>query len=182
MVRIRSQLGAAVGLELPALLLLDFPSVQEAADEVDRLRGFSGRSENVAETATEGQARQAGLSLQGGDQPGEPGWASVDLDQLKQLQEKLKKLYALPQNQKKLAEQAAKHLPDKGKYLAAIEPILLEVEGPVLFSFGLADDVKPATVVKARKGFAPTVKRLGRRNPDVLARDRELSQLLKLTD
>jgi len=176
MVRMRNHLGAAVGRELPATLLLDFPSVQDVADELDRMRGFSNETSKLVEK------NEVETANEGGDQPAEPGWASVDLEQLKQLQEKLKKLYALPQNQKKLGEQAAKHLPDKGKYLAAIEPILLEVEGPVLFSFGLADDMKPATVAKARKGFAPTVKRLGRRNPEVTARDTELSKLLKLTE
>jgi hypothetical protein len=42
--------------------------------------------------------------------------------------------------------------------------------------------MKPATVQKARKGFTPCVKRLGRRNPEVLERDQELLKLLKLAD
>ncbi|CAE8682966.1 unnamed protein product [Polarella glacialis] len=174
LVRIRNRLIAALGRELPATLLLDFPNVQDLADQLDKERGLGATAPQAPEGETEGGSNQ--------EQNAETGWASIDLEQMKQLQEKLNKLYALPQNQKKLGELAAKYLPDKSRYLSSIEPVMAEVEGPVLLAFGLADDMKPATVQKARKGFTPCVKRLGRRNPEVLERDQELLKLLKLAD
>lgn len=165
MIRIRTQLGLSLGRELPATLLLDYPSVQELADNLDKERGLAaGQAAKEAEGPTPGDS-----------------WSSITNEQLLQLLEKLNKLYALPQNQKKVAEHASKFLPDDmAKYQSAIEPVLLEVEGPVLLSFGLVDDMKPATVQKAQRAMLPCVRRLGRRNPDISEKYQALQTLLKL--
>eukprot|EP00931_Biecheleriopsis_adriatica_P049050 TRINITY_DN28360_c0_g1_i2.p1 TRINITY_DN28360_c0_g1~~TRINITY_DN28360_c0_g1_i2.p1 ORF type:complete len:592 (+),score=131.28 TRINITY_DN28360_c0_g1_i2:158-1933(+) len=164
-VRIRAKLSAWAGQELEKTLLLDFPNIQELAEELQKRRGEPSAA---AETAAVGEVESA--------------WRKLGADELKTLQEKLLKLYSLPQHQKKLAAQAEKHLPDRAKYFTAIEPVLLEVEGPVLVSFGLVDDLKPAAVQKARKCLPLCVKRLGRKEPEFLAREQELLKLLKLAD
>ena len=50
--------------------------------------------------------------------------------QLCQVQEKIKKSYSLPQNQKKISALAAKHA-DKAAYAKAIEALVAEVEAGV---------------------------------------------------
>lgn len=160
MIRIKNKLSQWLGEELPATFLLDYPSVRELAVEVDKLV-VKSQDVNGTEAPTEA--------------------AILDLDLLVQVQEKLKKTFSLPQNQKKVSALVSKHTGDKAAYTKAIEALVAEVEGPVLVSLGIIDDLEAANLQKGRKLLAQSLKKL-RRKEEVAKIEQELQALLKLAD
>ena len=123
------RLSQWLGEELPATFLLDYPSVRELATEVDKLLAKNQNGVEHSDAPAEAATIDVDLLLQArGDfdtchLPGEYLLRSVG-----QVQEKLKKTYSLPQNQKKISNIAAKHPNDKTAYAKAIEPFMAEVE------------------------------------------------------
>merc|ERR1719446_534086 len=83
----------------------------------------------------------------GGDKT---GWDAITAAELLAIQEKCKKVYALPQYQRKFSDMARKCYPDMIKYILMIEQILVEVEGPIMLDMGFIDDLSWATVQKGR--------------------------------
>mmetsp|Transcript_46853 Transcript_46853/g.109412 ORF Transcript_46853/g.109412 Transcript_46853/m.109412 type:complete len:1049 (+) Transcript_46853:34-3180(+) len=161
MIRIKNKLSQWLGEELPATFLLDYPSVRELATEVDKLVAKKQTGNSDAEAHTEP--------------------AILDVDLLLQAQEKLKKAYSLSQNQKKISALAAKHSDDKAAFTKALEPLLAEVEGSVLVSLGIIDDLQPVNLQKGRKLLALSIKRL-RRKEEAAKNDQEVLGLVKLGD
>merc|ERR1712194_212933 len=103
--------------------------------------------------------RRSATVTQNGEPGGKSGWQGISVQDLLQFLERCNKKYALPQYQKRFADLQEKHGQDKTKYLSAIEPILIEVEGPVMVAFELIEDQALGTVQASRKEMAACLQR-----------------------
>jgi len=159
MVRIRDRLGGSLGMDLPSTLLMDFPNVQDLSQELDKQRGMGAFK---AETLQE-EVKSV--------------WSTITVAELLFVQNKFNKFYALPQFQKRLQEAKERCGADGAKYAKAIEPVLLEVEGPVLLANDLISDTKCETVQAARKEMVKCIRRHSGSSPEVRARAQEWLRL-----
>jgi polyketide synthase PksN len=143
LVRVRDQLGALIGRELGAGLLFDFPNVQDLANHLDIERGLT-------------------------DKPGAPKkpvtWDEVSGDLLVTMGRAFEEAYRLEENQRRFQSLAEK-FPDKAKYLEAVEPIFVEIEGPIMVRHGPVEDDKPSKVRKGRTEFSRRCKEVGADGP-----------------
>lgn len=144
LIRVRNRLSSSFRLDLPATLLLDFPTVKDLADQLDRDRGLGDPMESLS-AESDSEAEQE-LS----------GWEGVTPSQLLELQEKFKSVYKQSVYQKQFSELARKCYPDMMRYILAIEEILVQVEGPVLLEFGLIDALDWQTVQIGRSHMTAT--------------------------
>mmetsp|Transcript_1168 Transcript_1168/g.3551 ORF Transcript_1168/g.3551 Transcript_1168/m.3551 type:complete len:464 (-) Transcript_1168:20-1411(-) len=165
LVRIRNKLSSSLDMDLPATLLLDFPTVQDLASQLDKERGVG------AEEA---------LAIEAGEEsPPKQGWDAITVAEILDMQDRCKKMFALPQYQRRFSDLSYRCYPDMIKYILAIEPILLEVEGPIFRDFGLIEAVDARTVQRCRSEFTREVTRYWREVPEVRSRGSDLAHLTK---
>mmetsp|Transcript_42808 Transcript_42808/g.122087 ORF Transcript_42808/g.122087 Transcript_42808/m.122087 type:complete len:992 (+) Transcript_42808:55-3030(+) len=161
LLRIRNRLISTIFVDLPTTLLLDFPNVQDLAQHLDVLR--SAREEKPP------------LDDEAQDGPG-TAWDALSADELLFIQQKCNKFYALPHVQGRLQEAKLANS-ERAGYLKAIEPILIEVEGPVFLANDVIDDTKVETVRRAREDMTKCIKKFS----GVLEVQDEAKELLRLT-
>jgi acyl carrier protein len=170
LVRVRNKLSSTLAMELPATLLLDFPTVKDLADQLDRDRGVGGVA---AETASQ---QADALEEIGHDSF---GWETVTPSELLEIHEKCKKAYKQHIYQKKFQEIARKCYPDMMKYVLAVESVLVEVEGPILLEFGLIDALDWKTVQKGRGQLTTVQMKYWTDFPEVRSTLEEIMHLTK---
>jgi len=168
LVRIRNKLSSALSTELPATLLLDFPTVSDLAQQLDKDRGI------------EEEAKSHKAESEKGEQEETPsGWDSVGIKELMHLLERTKKIFALPQYQKKFSDVAKKCYPDMLKYILAIETILVEVEGAIFHDSGLIGDLEWKTVQRGRGELTNVIMKYWTQVPELRLRSHEIMHLTK---
>ncbi|CAK9037029.1 unnamed protein product [Durusdinium trenchii] len=145
LIRVRNRLSSSFRLDLPATLLLDFPTVKDLADQLDRDRGIGDLVESLSAESDDSEAEQE-----------VSGWEGVTPTELLELQEKFMAAYKEPFYQKQFSELARKCYPDMMRYILAIEEILVQVEGPLLLEFGLIDSLDWQTVQIGRSHMTAT--------------------------
>uniref|UniRef100_A0A7S2QE16 Carrier domain-containing protein n=1 Tax=Zooxanthella nutricula TaxID=1333877 RepID=A0A7S2QE16_9DINO len=128
LVRIRNKLSHALSMELPATLLLDCPTVGQLAMQLDKDRGLEAQEQSEQE---EEEVLPDG---------GRRRWDTITGKDLLEILERCKRIYALPQYQRKFTELSKKCYPDMLKYIMFIESVCVEVEGAVFQEFGLLVD------------------------------------------
>lgn len=136
LVRVRNKLSSTLDMDLPATLLLDFPTVKDLAVQLDRELGV-GAEEGKSEGSSSEKAQLV-------------GWDTIGVTELMEIQDRCKKMFSLPQYQKRFTDIARMCYPDTFMYTLAIEPIIVEVEGSAIFDFGLIEDTQWSTVQKNR--------------------------------
>jgi acyl carrier protein len=117
------------------------------------------------------QGRQVDVSIR--------SWRSVSAGQLLAIQEACRKAYAHPEYQRRFTKLATKCQPDMCKYIKAVEPILVEVEGLVFMEHGLVDSLDAGVIQKSRKEMTATVMKHWRKVPEVRRLGLELIRLTK---
>jgi len=157
LVRVRNRLSSSFHLNLPATLLLDFPTVKDLAEQLDRDRGLGDASETMSATSSAESEDEVEIS----------GWEGVTPSELLELQERFKSTYKQPAYQKQFAELARKCYPDMMRYILAIEEILVQVEGPLLLEFGLIDALDWQTVQIGRSHMTATQIKYWKDYPEV---------------
>jgi len=165
LVRIRNKLSGSLAMELPATLLLDFPTVQELAEQLDKDRGVGKTNE---QQGPHGHAEEQTLS-----------WDSLGIKDLLELQDRAKKLFALPQYQLKFTNLSKKCYPDMCKYILAAEEIMVEVEGSIFHDYGLIEDIQWATVQKGRGHWTDCLMKYWAEVPELRTRSHEIMHLTK---
>lgn len=178
LVRIKNRLSKWLGRDLPATFLLDFPSVAELATELDRRAGSAG-------SATNGKANGVTNGATNGGYHGTKGKEEVKLvvekELLIQVQQKLKEKYSSAQHQRKISGIMEKSAASKSSYMKALEPLRMEVEGSVLFSLGIIDDLQPKSVETGRKDVEKSLKKF-RSLPEVSDCEQEVLKVLHLQE
>merc|ERR1719401_192234 len=107
------------------------------------------------------------------------GWDVITAAELLAIQEKCKKVYALPQYQRKFSDMARKCYPDMIKYILMIEQILVEVEGPIMLDMGLIEDLAWATVQKGRGMMTNSIMKFWLEVPELRNRLTVITHLTK---
>eukprot|EP00913_Durusdinium_trenchii_P028868 g27068.t1 len=172
LIRVRNRLSSSFRLDLPATLLLDFPTVKDLADQLDRDRGIGDLVESLSAESDDSEAEQE-----------VSGWEGVTPTELLELQEKFMAAYKEPFYQKQFSELARKCYPetwltlcrslapffakDMMRYILAIEEILVQVEGPLLLEFGLIDSLDWQTVQIGRSHMTATQVKYWKDFPEV---------------
>eukprot|EP00930_Biecheleria_cincta_P083766 TRINITY_DN73273_c0_g1_i1.p1 TRINITY_DN73273_c0_g1~~TRINITY_DN73273_c0_g1_i1.p1 ORF type:complete len:985 (+),score=200.36 TRINITY_DN73273_c0_g1_i1:26-2980(+) len=172
LVRVRNKLSQSLAMDLPATLLLDFPTVKDLADQLDRDRGVGENIDSLALAAAEEDPTDDS------DEHVASGWEGVTPSELLELQEKSKKVYKQPAFQKKFQEIARKCYPDMMRYILAIESVLVEVEGPILLEFGLIDALDWQTVQIGRSHMTATQIKYWKDYPEV---KKTMDEILHIT-
>ncbi|CAJ1364634.1 unnamed protein product [Effrenium voratum] len=160
LVKVTNRLSRWLGKPLGSTILLDYPTVRDLADELDKRR-------------TTGYPPVAEIDTKDGP--------AIGKDLLIQVQEKLKEKFAAAPNQKKINALAEKQTPLSAGYRKALEPLRLEIEGSVLLSLGVIEDLQPKMVEKGRKDLEKSMKKF-RKLPEVAASEQEILKLLKLSE
>lgn len=175
LVRIKNRLSKWLGHDLPATFLLDFPSVAELATELDRRAGAAtnGKTNGVTNGATNGGYH--------GTKGKEEVKLVVEKELLIQVQQKLKEKYSSAQHQRKISGIMEKSAASKSSYMKALEPLRMEVEGSVLFSLGIIDDLQPKSVETGRKDVEKSLKKF-RSLPEVSDCEQEVLKVLHLQE
>jgi len=168
LVRIRNKLSSILDMDLPATLLLDCPTVQDLVSRLDsdRAVGLKTESSVEAEPETKGESKGA-------------GWEAMDPPRLLQLQERFRQVLAQPNYQKRFTEIAKKSYPDMMRYIIFIEPVLLEIEGPILRDFGLVHDTDLESVQESRTEYMKLVTQYWWKVPEIRNKFMELMRLTK---
>jgi len=171
LVRIRNRLASALSMELPSTLLLDYPTAKDLADHMDKERG---------PLAPPAGGKQAESELPGPEQA-EPkvGWDAITATELLSILDKCKKIYALPQYQRRFSDLARRSYPDMIKYILMIEEVLVEVEGPIMLDMGLIEDMDKPTVQKSRGEMVNAIMKYWLQVPDLRNRHTEITHLTK---
>jgi len=139
LVRIRNKLSSTLDLELSATLLLDYPTVQDLATQLDKDRGI-------------GQAKQDDVLMAPVMQePEKLSWDNMPVVQALEMLDNIKKALGDSKLQQKFASFAQQCYPDMVRYTFMIERVVREVEGKVLHEFGLCENLEAETV-KASRG------------------------------
>jgi len=165
LVRIRNRLSTALSMELPATLLLDFPSVQDLSEQLDKDRGMGAKPVLEEEELPEEGAKT--------------GWDVLGADDVLFFQDQIKEVYSTPHFQKKLNDCAKRCYPDMYKYCLMIETILVEAEGPVMRELGIIPDITWATVQDARGKMTSAFATYWWDVPEVRNKAQELLRLTK---
>jgi len=166
LVRMLKDLSTALSLDMASSLVLDFPNVEDLAQELDRRLGRGRFPNTIGEATLSSPATHIA------------SWDDISVDDLLFVQAKCNKFYALPQYQKRFAE-TAQQISDRAEYIKAIEAILVEVEGPIMKSNDLIEDTKYATVHRGRKNMARCITRFSLQHPKVQEYANELLRLTK---
>mmetsp|Transcript_46575 Transcript_46575/g.100381 ORF Transcript_46575/g.100381 Transcript_46575/m.100381 type:complete len:425 (-) Transcript_46575:162-1436(-) len=169
LVRMRNKLSSTLGMELPATLLLECPSIQELSRQLDKDRGLV--SEDVDEKVLD-----ASVSSPTG---GRIRWDSLAAKDILQMQEQAKESLTSPQYQRKFTELARKCYPDMCKYILAVEESMMEVEGTIFQEWGLIEDRQLRTVQRARGEWTNCLMRHWAEVPEVRSRFHEILHITK---
>jgi len=167
LVRVRNKLSQALNVDLPATLLLDFPTAQDVAGHLDKERGFVEEKPSIQEGTTEEDKYLA------------PNWRTVTAFDIIDLQEKCKQVYASASYQKQFSEIAQKCYPDMIKYTMEIEPMLIEVEGKAMQQLGIIENADFEIVQENRQEFSNCIRKYWVQVPEVRLRSNELCHLTK---
>lgn len=170
--RVRNNLNSRLGCILPATLLLDYPTVKSLCDHLDQERGmtFSGNELQLSKNAAVQQAKRDYKSQ---------GWSLLTANELLAMQQDCKKTYMLPDYQKRFANAAQRCYPNMLKYIMDIEPILIEVEGPLFLERGLVEDCSFEEIQEARAKCTACVMKFWDQVPEIRILSRELMHLTK---
>lgn len=166
LVRIRNKLSSTLAMELPATLLLDFPTVQDLALQLDKERGI-------------GVEKEALVAVELPPEEKKVGWDNMQPQDLLDMQEECRKAYSAPTYQRKFTETARKCYPDMLKYVLAIEPILIEVEGGIMKQHGLIEGTDWATVQEGRGQLTNCLMKYWRDVPELRMKGNELLHVTK---
>jgi len=158
LVRVRNMLSTSLAMDLPATLLLDFPTVKDLADQLDRDRGV-GESADDLDVAADDEDED--------DVHDVSGWEGVTPSELLELQARSKNVYKQAVFQKRFNDVAKKCYPDMMRYILAIESILVEVEGPIMLEFGLIDNTDWQSVQIGRSHMTATQIKYWKDYPEV---------------
>lgn len=167
LIRVRNRLCSSFSMDLPATLLLDFPTVKDLADQLDRDRGIGDGSETLSGSESEDD-----------DDIEASGWEGVSPSELLELQERCKNIYKQPTYQKQFAELARKCYPDMMRYILAIEEILVKVEGPLMLELGLIEALDWQTVQIGRSHMTATQIKYWKDYPEV---KQSMDEILHIT-
>lgn len=172
LVTIRNRLETELGTNLPATLLLDFPTPQGLSEELDRDRQLS--------IVEEGKGQDEDSQAEG-DHAIKPisSWDAVTPTEVIEFQERCKALYKQPHYQKKFTELTKKCYPDMMKYVLSIEHLLLEVEGPLLMEFGLCEDSNWRSVQICREEMTHCITQHWLEHPEIRILGIEIIHLTK---
>nr|ADY62524.1 SxtA short isoform precursor [Alexandrium fundyense] len=176
LVRIRNKLSLALQTELPATLLLDFPTVHDLVERLDQDRAPESDEEEEVREEAKATARapaKAKALAKGGEATQRFGPSEII-----SVQKRCLNVYAQPIYQKRFTDMAKKCFPDMLKYILAIESILVEVEGPVLQEFQLIQDLEYKSVQRGRENLMYYMSSYWLAHPEI--RDQS-QQLLLLT-
>jgi len=170
LVRVRNKLSSSLAMDLPATLLLDFPTVQDLADQLDRDRGIGPDTLELRDQDEDDQDDEAEMTS---------GWEGVTPSELLELQKRSKKIYQEAGYQKRFHDMARKCYPDMMRYILAIETILVEVEGPLMLEYGLIDSLDWQSVQIGRSHLTATQMKYWRDYPEVKAMMDEIMHVTK---
>eukprot|EP00931_Biecheleriopsis_adriatica_P039453 TRINITY_DN22563_c0_g1_i1.p1 TRINITY_DN22563_c0_g1~~TRINITY_DN22563_c0_g1_i1.p1 ORF type:complete len:991 (+),score=210.91 TRINITY_DN22563_c0_g1_i1:28-2973(+) len=170
LVRVRNKLSSSLAMDLPATLLLDFPTVQDLADQLDRDRGIGPDTLELPDQDEDDQDDEAEMTS---------GWEGVTPSELLELQKRSKKIYQEAGYQKQFHDMARKCYPDMMRYILAIETILVEVEGPLMLEYGLIDSLDWQSVQIGRSHLTATQMKYWRDYPEVKAMMDEIMHVTK---
>jgi len=173
LVRIRNKLSFALHTELPATLLLDFPTVHDLVERLDQDRALEAEEERAREEAKAPAKALAKALAKSGETI-----HSFGASEIINVQRRCLSVYAQPIYQKRFTDMAKKCFPDMLKYILAVESILVEVEGPILHELQLIPDLEHKSVQKGRENLMYYMSTYWLAHPDI--RDQS-QQLLLLT-
>jgi len=165
LVRIRNKLSSTLATELPATLLLDYPTVADLAHQLDKDRGIEGDTKALKDTD------------KAEDEPS--GWDNVGIKDLLEILEKEKSIYSLPTYQKKFTDMAKKCYPDMLKYILMIETVIAEVEGAIFEDRGLIEDQNWRTVQRGRGELTNVMMKYWAEVPELRVKSQEIMHLTK---
>lgn len=165
LVRIRNKLSAALSTDLPATLLLDFPTARDLAAQLDRDRGVELGAAAAEAAAVVQEPRLT--------------WNDLGVRELLDIQDRSKRVYALPQYQRKFTDLAKRCYPDMMKYILAVESVLVEVEGAIFHDFGLIDEMSWQAVQHGRSQMVNCMMKYWVEVPQIRARCLEILHLTK---
>lgn len=198
-VSVLHELSSKLGMELQTTLMFDYPSSRSICDYLDRVRMVNTSSVLNLPRSIEvgfGFVRQASVDSRYSTDSGRPAlhdsrrpssdvsskrsgplgklrnWEKMSVRELMEMQHEIRQVLEQPRYQERFSDIARKCYPDFMKYTMEIEPILCEVEGPVMLQHGYIEDDSFEVVQKSRpllfrKVFLkycktnPEVKRLG---------------------
>merc|ERR1719329_1352062 len=168
LVRIRNKLSTILSVDLPPTLLLDYPTAKDLAEHLDSERGVGRERGALGDTYLDDDFEAS-------------GWAKVSAEEIISMQTELKRIFLQPEYQKKFNKLTKKCYPDMIKYIQTIEPILVEVEGPLFLERGLITSNDWDSVQRAR-GHVTTLlleKGMWTANEEVARRGTELIRITK---
>jgi acyl carrier protein len=167
LVIVRKSLSAALDVDLPATLLLDFPTARELSQELDRERGVGlGKEDATLEGASATNAAREKADL-------------LEVHDVLAFQDMCRKTYALPSHQANFTKLAQRCFPDMLMYLLAIEELLVEAEGPILLEAGIISNMHPRSIRSGRALITASLNYHWSAEPELQRRSRQLLQLTK---
>jgi len=141
LVRVRNKLSSALTTELPATLLLDYPTVSDLTQWLDKDRVPVAAA---IEAAPKQEVEVLALEVKS-------GWEGQKAKDVLDMLERSKRILALPEYQKRFSVMAKKCYPDMMKYILMIEDIFVEVDGAVFFDYGLIESTDRDAVQAGRR-------------------------------
>lgn len=158
LVRIRNKLTQQLDLDLPATLLLDFPTVHDLSMQLDRDRRAADERREVRKEERPSEALGVYEPPRAGrDRLPTAVWENLSAQEVMEIQRRMIDVFAQRSLQKRFTAAAKNCFPDMLKYVLSIEHIMVEVEGPVLLDFGLIDDLEYQTVQASREQMTSVV-------------------------
>ncbi|CAK0896047.1 unnamed protein product, partial [Prorocentrum cordatum] len=177
LVRMQNSVCGALGMQLPATLVLDFPSYEALEDELDRRRGTGSYARG------EGWKQEPvglGSAAEGPEDGAQTVWSSLTARDVVAIQGECRAVYSTAAYQKRFGDYARRCYPDMAMYCLAIEPVLCEVEGPILLERGLVAATDFATVQQARTELAGRALKFWASVPELRSRANGIAHLTKV--
>jgi len=205
LVQIRNKLASDLGLELTSTFLLDYPTLELVCARIDEMRGTlkqqqakerepreaprpkkeKRRKEVPQETRVQEPKENVDIDeivpySDTSDVDSEHGFKKLTVLTLIDYLHACKKQYSTASSQKMFKDVAQSCYPNMLKYILAVEPVLCQIQKPILREQGLIEDDDYITVQAARAHVASMIASSWAGKQEVRKLVAELTTLAKL--